>query len=270
MEQPMMDLLANGGGVTSLNWTSILASLIGGIAAIIGVVVASRQFRTSAREQRELEKEVLELERARGKALAQAVMEAAEATEATEATEGEVRVAPKVDEYSPQVREYTDRIDIISKSALADETQFEIIRKYHAQGLAQSRASFWFSLAFASLGFFIIATAVLSINRSVGLSQQSAAVISLLAGTIIDTVAGLFFVQSGRAQKVMQEFFEKLRTDRKLEESLKLVDKVADPELQGKLQVLLALNFAEVKASHEVLSAVLSIPIPTSQLPEKE
>jgi uncharacterized membrane-anchored protein YhcB (DUF1043 family) len=244
----MVQILAEGGPT---DW-SALAAGIAGIAAIIGVVVATRQFRNSAQDQTHLEREVAELERARSRALAEAVKQATAEMDQAESRDRRgpsgTLVAPSTGTTTPVQR------------VLADETQFEIVRKYHAQGLAQSRASFWFSLGFASLGFFIIATAVLTIDRNADLSQQSAAVISLLAGTIIDAVAGLFFVQSGRAQRVMQEFFEKLRTDRRLEESLTLVDHITDPELQGKLQVLLSLNFADVKPSNEILSAVLSLP----------
>jgi len=152
-----------------------------------------------------------------------------------------------------------------------EETQYEIVRKYHHQGLAQSRVSFWFSLIFASLGFLIIATAIFTINGDKGLTQQSASIISLLAGTIIDAVAGLFFVQSRRAQRVMQEFFDRLRKDRKLEESLQLTDKIADSELKGKLQAMLALNFAEVETTDSLLSAVLRATIPNKkEMPAEE
>jgi hypothetical protein len=40
------------------------------------------------------------------------------------------------------------------------QQQYALLREYHAQGLAQSRVSFWFSLMFASFGFAIIALAV--------------------------------------------------------------------------------------------------------------
>jgi hypothetical protein len=38
--------------------------------------------------------------------------------------------------------------------------QYALLREYHAQGLAQSRVSFWFSLTFASIGFAVIALAI--------------------------------------------------------------------------------------------------------------
>jgi hypothetical protein len=38
--------------------------------------------------------------------------------------------------------------------------QYVLLREYHAQGLAQSRMSFWFSLIFASIGFAVIALSI--------------------------------------------------------------------------------------------------------------
>jgi hypothetical protein len=242
-----MDLLAEGGGILNPD-LSVIATALTGLVAVVVTVITFLQFRTSAREEREFAEEY---KKVRTEALARASAKAKEGSTASAEGGDSAITGRTTTSYLPPFHDVP---------ILADETQYEILRKYHGQGLAQSRASFWFSLAFASLGFIIIATAVLTIDRSASLSQQSAAVISLISGTIIDAVAGLFFVQSSRAQQVMQEFFDKLRTDRKLEESLKLVDKVADPELQGRLQVLLALNFADVKASADVLASVLKSP----------
>jgi hypothetical protein len=78
----------------------------------------------------------------------------------------------------------------------------------------------------------------------------------LLAGTIIESVASLFFVQSNRARRLMVDFFDRLRTDRKLLESLKLVASVPDQKLRSNLQVMLALSLADAKTSPAVLGAV--------------
>lgn len=48
------------------------------------------------------------------------------------------------------------------------------------------------------------------------------------AGTIMDAVAALFFVQSRNAQKSMGEFFDKLRRDRNHFESRKLCESIDD------------------------------------------
>ena len=92
------------------------------------------------------------------------------------------------------------------------------MREYHAQGLSQSRVSFWFSLVFASLGFAIIALSVGIFlqrvdNPNVGwLETAGKPVFTLVAGTVIDAVSALFFVQSNKARQLMTEFFDKLRS----------------------------------------------------------
>lgn len=130
----------------------------------------------------------------------------------------------------------------------AAEKQYVLLSSYHAQSLAQSKQSFWFSLVFASLGFGVIVLAIL--GHSDGMFDKS---IKLISGTVIDAVAGLFFVQSNKARELMSDFFDKLRTDRKLDESLRLVTEVPDPILKGRLQVVLSLNFADVKLNDSAL-----------------
>lgn len=103
-----------------------------------------------------------------------------------------------------------------------EDKQFALLKQYHDQGLAQSRVSFWFSLIAASVGFMVIVTAFLIADSGVAITQQGRAALTLLAGTIVETTAGLFFVQSNRARKLMIEFFDRLRMDRKLFEALKL------------------------------------------------
>jgi hypothetical protein len=150
------------------------------------------------------------------------------------------------------------RAPIHRSSGPVEETQYQILRRYHQQSLGQSKVSFWFSLVFAAFGFMIIAAAIFLLRQDRGLSQQSASIIALLAGTIIDVVASLFMVQSRRSQRLMQEFFERLRDDRKLEESLALTSKLTDPIIRNRLQTVLALHFAEAQPAEAMLSTIFS------------
>ncbi len=63
------------------------------------------------------------------------------------------------------------------------------VDEYHRQSIAQARISFWFSLVFASLGFLIIATSVVTYSDKTGY-------LGIVAGTIIDAIAALFFYGS--------------------------------------------------------------------------
>jgi len=144
------------------------------------------------------------------------------------------------------------------------DKQFVLLSEYHAQGLAQSRISFWFSLVFAGLGFAVIATALLTMKPEVSLTQQARPFISIVSGVITEAVSALFFVQSNKARSLMIEFFDKLRADRKLEEALRLASDLPDAMLQSRLRVLLALKFVDRKSTDEFLSSILGVTGPTA------
>lgn len=141
-------------------------------------------------------------------------------------------------------------------SLTTNERQFRLLKQYHAQGLGQSRISFWFSLIFAACGFAVIVVAILNVDKDKSLLTQPNAIISLISGTIIDAVSALFFVQSNKSRELMSTFFEKLRADRKIEESLKLADSITDENLQSKLKMILSLHFAEIVTSDNIVSIV--------------
>jgi hypothetical protein len=144
------------------------------------------------------------------------------------------------------------------KPSPADK-QFVLLKEYHSQGLAQSKISFWFSLIFAALGFAVIIIAILTMDKGIKFTDQARTFVSLVAGTVIEAVSALFFVQSNKARQLMIEFFDKLRADRKLEESLRLANELPDPVLQSRLKIILALNFADRKSADEFLCSVLNV-----------
>ncbi|NKS67372.1 hypothetical protein GS461_18980 [Rhodococcus hoagii] len=69
-------------------------------------------------------------------------------------------------------------------------------------------------------------------------------------------MAGLFFALSNRSRVLLSNFFDKLREDRKLEETLALARELpAEDPIRSKLHAALALEFTH--ADPAVLSAVL-------------
>lgn len=123
------------------------------------------------------------------------------------------------------------------------------VDEYHRQSIAQSRISFWFSLAFAGLGFLIIATSVFAYSDKAGY-------LGVIAGTIIDAIAALFFYQSNRARQLMAEFFDRLRTDRKLEEALRLCDEINDGKIRDALRVRLSLHFSGIGTTADFIPII--------------
>ncbi|XOF33525.1 MAG: TRADD-N-associated membrane domain-containing protein [Candidatus Electrothrix sp. YB6] len=136
--------------------------------------------------------------------------------------------------------------------------QYSLMQQYHSQGLAQAKISFWFSLVFASLGFIVIIVSLLTMDNQIALTSQGKTFVGLISGTIIDAVSALFFVQSNKARHLMTEFFDKLRVDRRFEESLQICERIPDQITQSRLKVLMALNFAEVSSSESILREVLA------------
>ncbi|WP_318400394.1 TRADD-N-associated membrane domain-containing protein [Photobacterium leiognathi] len=183
-----------------------------------------------------------------------------------------------IDKISSLVNEAEDIRDSKHKSG----KQYALLQEYHAQGLAQSKISFWFSLIFAAIGFLIIIISVLShifmppsetseaVKNATFLDSASKPIFAVVAGTIIDAVAALFFVQSNKARQLMTEFFDKLRTDRKLDESLKVLEQIEDKDISSRVKALLALNFAEINVSDDVFRRVVSMESITASTANKD
>jgi hypothetical protein len=147
-----------------------------------------------------------------------------------------------------------------------EEEKYALFLQYHSQGLSQSQISFWFSLVFAAIGFAIIVMGILSVQKDISIWNQGKAFITLISGVIIDAVSALFFVQSNKARQLMIEFFDKLRTDRKFEESLKLANEIPDDTLKSRLKIALAMNFAEIVSNDVLLAQILQV----DQIKKKE
>lgn len=131
-----------------------------------------------------------------------------------------------------------------------DDIPFEVeqLTNYYSQILSQSKVSFWFSLVFASLGFVAIVVAAFFYT-----SESSGTTIAqFVAGTIMEAVASLFFVQSKNAQKSMGDFFDKLRSDRLHLESRKMCEDIKDSQAQDALKLHLSLHYAGVNNSESI------------------
>lgn len=137
----------------------------------------------------------------------------------------------------------------LQKQLAYDPSKFD---EYHRQSISQSRISFWFSMFFASMGFLIIATSVFTYSDKSGY-------LGVVAGTIIDVVSALFFYQSNKARQLMSEFFDRLRSDRKLEESLKLCESIDEPLMRNALKVRLSLFFSGLEAGDSVATEIIRL-----------
>ncbi|MFL6333494.1 MAG: TRADD-N-associated membrane domain-containing protein [Pyrinomonadaceae bacterium] len=157
-------------------------------------------------------------------------------------------------EASPkEVSEAKAIIEVVTTPTEAIPFETEQLARYYAQVLAQSKISFWFSLVFASLGFFVIVSSALMYADS----RLGSTVASFTAGVIMDAVAALFFVQSKNAQTSMSQFFDKLRRDRQQAESRKILESVSNDAAKDALRIQLALHYAEVEGSREIAKSIV-------------
>lgn len=152
-----------------------------------------------------------------------------------------------------------------SEKAVEDR-HLPLFQDYHSESLRQSRISFWFSLAFASLGFIFIVLSLWvpstkpDLQGSTGQAHPDSTYVKLVGGTIIEAVAALFFSMTNKSRSMMIDFFRSLRSDRNLSAAITLADAISDASIQSRLRCLLALHFAENQISHDVVRALLHLP----------
>lgn len=117
--------------------------------------------------------------------------------------------------------------------------------EYHAQVLAQSRASFLFSIAAALAGFLILAVAIAMVLNG----QVAPGLATMVAAVITEAVPLLFFTQSNRARKVMAAQLDGFRNDaeiaRAASERRELIEMVGDPDKRDALISDTVLKLAE-------------------------
>ncbi|MBD2071877.1 hypothetical protein H6F93_30885 [Leptolyngbya sp. FACHB-671] len=148
------------------------------------------------------------------------------------------------------------------------EKQYLLLGQYYNQGLTQSSLSFRFSIISAFLGFAVIVVSLARIDSSSQQANQISAYVGLISGTIINAVSALFFVETNRSRKLMTEFFEKLRADRKLDESLELIEKIPDQVIQSKVKAIMTLEFAGIKLNDNIsLENLLNTKVAFSSVP---
>lgn len=113
---------------------------------------------------------------------------------------------------------------------------------YHIQGLRQAKLSFRFSLISAIIGFCVIIYSAFIIKDK--------ATIGIVAGGIIEAVSALFFYMYKSSNKMMIDFFEKLRKDSNTITAVDLSKSINNTSVQDELKVKLALHLIGVNETN--------------------
>ncbi|WP_410670654.1 TRADD-N-associated membrane domain-containing protein [Amycolatopsis sp. cmx-4-68] len=127
---------------------------------------------------------------------------------------------------------------------------------FYGQALRQSATTFRMSVIFMSIGAVIVLTGgALALMRLGSGSQGSVAILTALGGVIIGTCGGAFAVHANRARKHLTRQAEKmerdLQDDRKLEQTLRLIDQVEDPNLRDRLKSVTAMRVLDIGPDSE-------------------
>jgi ABC-type multidrug transport system fused ATPase/permease subunit len=144
--------------------------------------------------------------------------------------------ARQVNQVATKIGDDADRQEVFDQFS-------EQLYKYYAQALAQAKLSFWFSMIFASIGFFVI------IMSGIDYAHDGSAVIFKLAsGTIVEAISALFYVQANKTQKSMLAFFEKLRLDKRYMDAMRYSKEISDDSLKSQTisKVVLGLSGVSV------------------------
>jgi hypothetical protein len=226
---------------------NVLAA-IGGVIAILSISAATSVIVSALRRGvlRQLRVGPFELEldaEAAREALKKVMVVAEAESAAANVAQGEEAPSGQLDREGPEVR--------------ALEESGDLLTAYHALGLLQSRVMFWFSVVFASLGFALIALTVVVSATSSNPTLDSGNVVSLVSGTIVEAVSGLFFVQSNRARALMSAFFDRLRSDKSVERALRLAEEIPNDLIRSRVKATLAFSLAEASLSDDVINMVL-------------
>jgi hypothetical protein len=209
------------------------------VVAVLGMWIFTRVYRLTARALTvDFDRALLEVDAAVGEVATPDEGRSLTWQELEQGKFQDTDLRKVVDALSHRLRRVESGTRVVEKRRQA------LLETYHKQGLSQSRISFWFSLILGILGFAVIVFAVLSKNEQAG---------TYIAGAVTEAVAGLFFTQSNQSRKLMAEFFDKLRDDRRLEESLVLTEAIEDTRLKSSLQALLAMQLINSTVPPSVL-----------------
>lgn len=145
--------------------------------------------------------------------------------------------------------ERADR-DSLSKSRQA------FLFDFYKQALKQAGTTFRLSVIFMTIGAaIVIAGGILALTRFDAVGRDNITLLTALSGVIIGSCGGAFAVHASRARKHLTEQAEKMerefQDDRRLEQTLRLIDEVEDPALRDRLKSVTAMRVLDLRPDPE-------------------
>ncbi|MBU1320663.1 MAG: hypothetical protein KKG33_02955 [candidate division Zixibacteria bacterium] len=226
----------------------VFVSVIGALATVFAALASQYIFRRQRDIQRRKSEEITQL--------ADLVR-----TEESKSRAGSVeRLLEKIpsglqlDEFNRKLEE----IAVTFSQAIPTRTESydaveNLINGYHEQALDQAKVQFWFSVVAASIGFTLIIYQGMNIDI-----DQLSTTAKILPGATIDAVAFLFFRQASATRQRATELYDRLRTDKKNSESVRLVSSIEDLRVRSAVKAQIALHMSGLNPSAIDLTKFLS------------
>ncbi|MEU4744464.1 hypothetical protein AB0G02_28955 [Actinosynnema sp. NPDC023658] len=148
---------------------------------------------------------------------------------------------------------------------------------FYRQALKQAGTTFRLSVIFMTIGAtVVIAGGILALTRFDVVGRGNVTLLTALSGVIIGSCGGAFAVHAGRARKHLTEQAEKMerefQDDRRLEQTLRLIDEVENPVLRDRLKSVTAMRVLDLRPDPEsVTQRLLAVnEEPRPQIPSTE
>jgi hypothetical protein len=224
---------------------SVFAAVMSLLAAIL-----SQYFSKRMRRDREKSKEEVV-------SIAGAVQKEEEAKKATaiERVIEKIPIGLSPEQFSTLVDQIIFRLPSSStENSVTSPAVESLINNYHEQALSQARAQFWFSIVAASMGFIWILIAAADIRP-----DNFATISKTLPGVVMDAVAFLFFRQASETRQRATELYDRLRRDKQMTESLRLVTSIEDLRVRSAVKAQMALHMSGLDPAPIDLTKFLSV-----------
>ncbi|MEH2397384.1 TRADD-N-associated membrane domain-containing protein [Nostoc sp.] len=118
-----------------------------------------------------------------------------------------------------------------------------LIKNYHSQALTQAGIQFYFSLAAATVGFFLIIYAGISAVNT----DNPKKLWNTLPGAVISVVSALFFKQAEETRKRATDLYDRLRLDERQAQAITIANTIESEEFRSLVQAQLVFHLADVK-----------------------
>jgi ABC-type molybdate transport system substrate-binding protein len=129
----------------------------------------------------------------------------------------------------------------------------DLVNGYHQQALSQARVQFWFSVVAATLGFIYIVYSATTTSV-----DQTASILKILPGVVIDAVALLFFRQAEQTRQRATELYDRLRKDSQMAMAHKILESITDSQIKSLAQAQIALHLSGLTPKDIDLASLLS------------